>query len=188
MRHMQAYWKVRSPPNFDEKRLSGHGAIADVQLAIYFFRMQPRLHHGLTVLGRSLWCALLGAFAYSCIGNVLVRGDRAIAIHGHFRLPDVAMIPSLTLLMTPFAMPSAVICVLSLSIIENLPSRYAALAFAACTLLLLPALILAFPRYMSALDTSNDWCRGMMLPAAVYVVAVGWWIFGVNRSTKTPGA
>ncbi|NMN06381.1 hypothetical protein FHT19_003574 [Novosphingobium sp. SG919] len=115
-------------------------------------------------------------------------GDRAIAIHGHLRWPDLAIIPSLTLLMTPFAMPSAIVSVLSLGIIDKLRGKHAALAFAACTLLILPALILAFPWYMSALDTSNDWRSGMMLPAAVYTVAAGWWMFGVECSTKAPRA
>lgn len=120
------------------------------------------------ILLRSLLAALAGALLYSLAAEILVRGERATAIQGHFRWPDFETCFGLTLLMTPFALPTAIVVSISHFLIERFKRRAAIMAFMACAAVVLPVVVYSFPIYMKLLDTSNDWERGILLPACVY--------------------
>ena len=134
-------------------------------------------------LWASLLAAALGAVAYAGIGAVLVLGEHAVALHGHFRWPsrpgDYA---GLALLMLPVALPSALAfnAFLMLFCHKAAPWRHSAVVFA--VLVLAPALVLAFPWYLGLIDHANDWRRGMALPAATCTAALAIWGLAQRRA------
>jgi hypothetical protein len=113
---------------------------------------------------------------------MLVFRGQAGGAHVHFHWPITGELFSLALLMVPVAMPTALAITVSLDFFPKLGSLRALIGAAIAIAALIAILVFAFPVYMSLLDHSNNWQRGMLLPVLVGAAAVLTWAFGRFRA------
>jgi len=129
------------------------------------------------IVRQSLFSSVAGSILYSSVLTMFVRGERAIALYGHFRWPNIGDLLGFTLLMTPIAIPTALLITASLAFFPKPHSLRAATGAAIAITALTAILVFAFPIYMTVLDYSNNWQRGALLPVMVCAVAVIMWSF-----------